>query len=277
MWDLRLGDGIFAVEFDSSGTTEHTLANTTPVNDGNWHSVTLQRVGETMTLAIDGSVEATDTVPAAEGVTNTAPILVGDGDPCIGIDGTVPFVGAIDDLYIGPGPLVDFAVSQPDPIPVVPAGGSGVLDVELSGDQPVSDHMGNIALTAPAGITFTNLPAELTGAGCSIMDAGTRIFCDIGPYNPGVFSIPFDVDPSATPGETLTGAMGFTNQETPDPNLANSQIIPGTDTFIPFSIQVASEVEIPLVNPFVAVPLLGAVLGAVILVGRRARTTITGT
>jgi hypothetical protein len=71
------------------------------VNDGAWHHVVVRRTALALEFAVDGFSHVIPLV--ASDVDNPAAPLAISGSACIGIDGTYPFVGAIDDLVIVQG------------------------------------------------------------------------------------------------------------------------------------------------------------------------------
>ena len=61
MWDVRMeNNGTIFVELcqDGSGTYYTYFASTTPVNDGNFHHITISRVGDILDLYVDGALES---------------------------------------------------------------------------------------------------------------------------------------------------------------------------------------------------------------------------
>ena len=104
-FDVRLGAtapaGGVQVEFDTaSGAT--VLRSSGGINDGTWHYVSMTRAGTTMTLSVDGVVEASASIAAATSIRNAGTWQVANGDPCIGHDGTAGLIGSMGDIYVGP-------------------------------------------------------------------------------------------------------------------------------------------------------------------------------
>ena len=82
-----------------TGPLDYGLSSTTSVSDGAWHQVAVTRHARTITLYIDGNLEATTTSATTVNVTNNAPMRAGVSK-CDGIDGTVAFTGELDELMI---------------------------------------------------------------------------------------------------------------------------------------------------------------------------------
>jgi hypothetical protein len=97
LWEFRMtgqiGFGLF------TGSTLYIAASTTNISDGKWHLVVATRHGVTISLYIDGNLEATTTSATTVNVTNDARMRMGVSK-CDGIDGTHPFIGKLDELMI---------------------------------------------------------------------------------------------------------------------------------------------------------------------------------
>jgi hypothetical protein len=106
------GPGQVLVEFDGvvpSATdpdptvTPVELVSSTGVADGNWHQIQVSRVGTSLSLRVDGTVEASAVLPDGDSVADSASSWqVANGDPCIGQDGTTAYAGGLADIYFGP-------------------------------------------------------------------------------------------------------------------------------------------------------------------------------
>jgi hypothetical protein len=106
-WDFRMGPGQIAqpprtgiIGFSLfTGQVDYFVDSTTSLNDGKWHLVVATRHGVTLSLYIDGDLEATTTSPTTVKVINDARMRAGVSK-CDGIDGTHPFIGELDELMI---------------------------------------------------------------------------------------------------------------------------------------------------------------------------------
>jgi hypothetical protein len=111
-WSIRMGttgqlqaevsDGV-RIPANGAVPNYQAMVSTTAVNDGASHKVEFQRVGTLVTLAIDGAVEATITVPADLNISIPpaidVPLRMG-WDSCTYADATIPFVGILDEIRI---------------------------------------------------------------------------------------------------------------------------------------------------------------------------------
>ena len=97
LWEFRMtgriGFGLF------TGSTLYIAESTTTISDGNWHLVVATRDGVTISLYVDGNLEATTTSATTVNVINDARMRMGVSK-CDGIDGTHPFIGKLDELMI---------------------------------------------------------------------------------------------------------------------------------------------------------------------------------
>jgi Concanavalin A-like lectin/glucanases superfamily len=99
-WGFRMQAGGQATfELFSARDYDNGITSTTAINDGAWHQVAATRHGPTVSLYVDGQLEATGTSPTTINVTNQAPMRAGVSR-CDGIDGTHPFTGELDELMI---------------------------------------------------------------------------------------------------------------------------------------------------------------------------------
>lgn len=99
-WGFRMQAGGQAnFELFSARDFDNGVTSTAIINDGAWHLVAATRHGPTVSLYVDGQLEATGTSPATINVTNRAPMRAGVSK-CDGLDGTHPFTGELDELMI---------------------------------------------------------------------------------------------------------------------------------------------------------------------------------
>jgi Concanavalin A-like lectin/glucanases superfamily len=109
-WDIRLGSGptsfnpdpgVIGIELDGdeAGTNFNPIRTKTTVNDGNFHHVAVVRSGATMSVYIDGRLDASRTTPGVTNIVNDA-ILAAGVSTCTGIDGTEFFTGQLDEIEI---------------------------------------------------------------------------------------------------------------------------------------------------------------------------------
>jgi hypothetical protein len=106
-WDIRIGTTtdqssgiiIFELEQDSSGTTYKSLDGRTRANDGNFHHVAIVREGTTVSLYIDGILDASITTSGVMNLVNSADLIAGKS-VCTGVDGTQFFSGLLDEVEI---------------------------------------------------------------------------------------------------------------------------------------------------------------------------------
>ena len=99
-WGFRMQAGGQAnFELFSARDQDNSVQSTTSVNDGKWHLVAATRHGPTVSLYVDGQLEATGTSTTTFNTTNQAPMRAGVSK-CDGIDGTHPFTGELDELMI---------------------------------------------------------------------------------------------------------------------------------------------------------------------------------
>jgi Concanavalin A-like lectin/glucanases superfamily len=96
-WGFRM-TGVIGFEL-FTGRAGYSAVSTTSINDGKWHLVVVTRHGVTISLYIDGNLEATTTSATTVNVTNDARLRAGVSK-CDGVDGTHPFIGELDELMI---------------------------------------------------------------------------------------------------------------------------------------------------------------------------------
>jgi hypothetical protein len=98
-WDFRTGsNGTIGVEIFES-TVNTGLSTVVDVMDGLFHTVVVTRLGTVVTMYVDGiNVSRRDSGLVAS-LSNAAPLSISAG-PCVGVDGTIPFEGTIDEIRL---------------------------------------------------------------------------------------------------------------------------------------------------------------------------------
>lgn len=107
----------FSMEQDAS--TNHGARSNTPINDGNFHHVAVTRLGNIISIYIDGLIDASDTKPGIVNSVNSPELIAGKA-ACTGVDGTLSFTGLLDELEI-----FDRALSTSEIQSIVSAGSAG--------------------------------------------------------------------------------------------------------------------------------------------------------
>jgi hypothetical protein len=95
-WDMRAGRGIVGFEARSGNGEWVQLRGEANVGDGRFHHVAVTREGKDFAIYIDGIVKHRATVGVTE-LRNNTPLQAGT-NPCIGVDGTVPYRGQLDEI-----------------------------------------------------------------------------------------------------------------------------------------------------------------------------------
>ncbi|MBI3853733.1 MAG: DUF642 domain-containing protein, partial [Verrucomicrobia bacterium] len=100
-WDMRLSGGKLQLEMasDASGNDVNSRPSNRSVNDGVFHHIAVVRHTTTISMYIDGVLDYTNSTPGITILNNSANLLAGSG-PCIGVDGTQPYTGLLDDISI---------------------------------------------------------------------------------------------------------------------------------------------------------------------------------
>src|SRR2546426_107691 len=100
-WDIDLFNGRpgILLDQDASGTNFGGVRSNTPVNDGNLHHVAASRQGNTLSIYIDGVLDATSTTPGVTNIVNSVNLIAGR-TACTGLDGTFSFTGLLDEIEI---------------------------------------------------------------------------------------------------------------------------------------------------------------------------------
>jgi len=98
-WDVRIvpGGNLF-VEFGVVPTSYVPLFGSHDIADGLWHEVVIHRDYSGITVYVDGQLDA-EGPPVAGNIDPSVPFSI-DNDPCIGVDGTQPLVGNIDEVNV---------------------------------------------------------------------------------------------------------------------------------------------------------------------------------
>ncbi len=100
-FDMRLSGGKLQLEMasDASGNNVNSRPSNRSVNDGVFHHIAVVRHTTTITMYIDGVLDYTNSTPGITIINNSADFLAGSG-PCVGVDGTQPYTGLLDELSI---------------------------------------------------------------------------------------------------------------------------------------------------------------------------------
>jgi hypothetical protein len=103
-WDIRVTGGVVNAEFGAGppGTTTSYIDafGTTPITDGLWHHVVVQRGENGVTITTDGQFDSFTPGPLADIEPVEVPFGI-NNSPCInGRDGTDPLHGSIDEVSI---------------------------------------------------------------------------------------------------------------------------------------------------------------------------------
>lgn len=99
-WDIRETRGAINVEFGGAASYINAIGNTN-ISDGLWHHVVVTRDGSGVTIKVDGVLDADAVGPPAD-INPSVPFGV-DNSPCIGVDGTQPMQGNIDEINVTRG------------------------------------------------------------------------------------------------------------------------------------------------------------------------------
>jgi hypothetical protein len=100
LWCFRLFHGHVYYEQSSDDVSPSCgLLSSKAVNDGLlYHHVALVRHAASLSMYIDGTLDSTtNSIDGVSDIVNTAPLIAGQA-VCQCCDGTVPFVGALDEL-----------------------------------------------------------------------------------------------------------------------------------------------------------------------------------
>ena len=108
MWAIRIGSvapwsgpGRLEAEMysDLAGSDKNAISAGRPINDGLFHHVALVRRGTSLVFYIDGVLDVATSVLSGSisRINNTANLTVGKR-VCVGLDGTSPFTGQMDEI-----------------------------------------------------------------------------------------------------------------------------------------------------------------------------------
>jgi len=98
-WDVRMSQN-GSLSFELRQSVDNLGVSTAlPVNDGTFHDVVFVREGTSVGAYVDRVLTTWKDNGAAADMTNTAELLAGAG-PCVGVDGTIPFSGTLDEITI---------------------------------------------------------------------------------------------------------------------------------------------------------------------------------
>jgi len=98
-WDFRMTGNLWGAELDGDelGTDDTGVTGAPIIADGNWHHVALVRDGTSNTIYVDGANAQTAVSPHPVLLSNSTPMRAGM-DVCVGVDGTNPYLGELDEL-----------------------------------------------------------------------------------------------------------------------------------------------------------------------------------
>jgi hypothetical protein len=108
-WDVRLYSGLVGLELDGNDASGNfdasqylTVFSAAPVNDGQWHKVTISRSAAVVSVAVDGGTGDLASSGQVINVANQTDMRLGV-DGCTGVDGSHAFRGLVDDIEIARG------------------------------------------------------------------------------------------------------------------------------------------------------------------------------
>jgi len=171
MWGIRIGGmapwsgpGRLEAEMysDTAGTDQKAISAGRPINDGLFHHVALVRTGTNLVFYIDGVPDVVTNVMSGSisRINNTANLTVGRS-VCVGVDGTSPFTGQLDELAV-----YNRALAAPEIQEIYNAGGAGKCPA-----GPFTN--GSFELPPLASGASVDLPARSTLLkGWTVGDAG---------------------------------------------------------------------------------------------------------
>lgn len=131
MIDLRMREtDELSAEFSGPQASSYTsMTAQGSFGDGAWHHVAWRRQALTLSIFIDGCLKASQDSPGPIAFANAAPFTAGKS-PCTGsFDGTIPFVGALDEIQVYLRALSDEEIAL-----LAERGGSPDLDCSGSVD-----------------------------------------------------------------------------------------------------------------------------------------------
>ncbi len=101
-FDIRGGAGanganMYIEAYSNSSGANKLVVPATELLDSKWHHIVYRRQGTTAIAARDGIVISSTTTTGVTNITNSATLRFAGG-PCVGVDGTVRFLGYLDDI-----------------------------------------------------------------------------------------------------------------------------------------------------------------------------------
>jgi uncharacterized repeat protein (TIGR02543 family) len=130
MWSIRIGSIApwsgpgrleAAISSDTGGSDLNAISAGRAINDGLFHHVALVRQGTNLVFYIDGVLDVETNVMSGSvsRINNTADLVMGRS-VCVGVDGTTPFTGQMDEVSIYNRALSDSEIQA-----IYNAGGAG--------------------------------------------------------------------------------------------------------------------------------------------------------
>ncbi len=98
-WNLIYGNGYISMELDqdASGTNYKGVSTSQQINDNNWHFITITRSGPSISMYVDSVLKGSGSTGGVTNLGNTANFVMAT-NPCIGVNGSVAFTGALDNV-----------------------------------------------------------------------------------------------------------------------------------------------------------------------------------
>ena len=108
---IQQGELVFEVDGGVSSYGFFPFQDTRPVNDGNFHHAALVRQGPTLSIYVDGVLSSSGTQAQGQvaDVSSGAHFCAGIS-PCVGVDGTSSYTGALDEISLYNRPLTPVEV-----------------------------------------------------------------------------------------------------------------------------------------------------------------------
>ena len=149
-WNVFVYEGgIMAYwEADTAAHNYLYLSSSRIINDGLFHHVAVTRRSTIASIYCDGILAASQTAAGIAFLSNSAPCQLGNSSPCLGIDGSEPFVGILDEIRI-----YDRALSVGEIQAIYEAGTNGMC--------------------APTPLMFSS-PAVVEGTNSVVLNASLR-------------------------------------------------------------------------------------------------------
>jgi len=184
-WDLRMYAGRLSLELSEPGGSNYrAFSASRVVNDNVFHHVALVRQGATVSIYIDGVLDASTSGGTANVDSGTD--LIAGRSACTGVDGTSFFTGLLDELT-----LMSRALSVSEIQAIVTAGAAGMCRAQCAsispkplswwtGDGSASDAMNANPASLQGGATFTSAKV---GQGFSLDGIDDYVLVN---HNPGL-------------------------------------------------------------------------------------------